>query len=244
MAYLDGTEPEGLRPYACEFDGLAQFAHIEYLQWELEPNGYIVTEAALQWYRETFPLTDADIRRRIGRILFEEFKVSGEPLEIDINQFAQDMGATVPRGLGQVRILLAKKYIKNSGGFATFSSWDDLVEGRAIYRGPEHVLSLSEPEGVDWALSGFDENAPSSSSVSVEVTVNINVKHFIQEIRQLGLPQSQRDEAEDIVLDIQQEPTVEKVSRLMGMAANAQQLLPTVLRFIVENGHSILGTLR
>jgi hypothetical protein len=93
-------------------------------------------------------------------------------------------------------------------------------------------------EGLRWATRGFDDDP--FTGLTVNVHVHVNIRNFIHDLRQAPVPEDLKHQAEDLVVEIQEEPTVEKIARLLGMAANAHQLAPAVIRFVAENGPVLL----
>jgi hypothetical protein len=74
------------------------------------------------------------------------------------------------------------------------------------------------------------------TNVAVNVQF-IDISGFMQDLERADIDDEVKEKVEDLTRQLQREPSVEKVSRLLEMAANAQQLIPSLIRFVSENAH-------
>jgi hypothetical protein len=208
----------------------------------LRPGGWVVrhdnydywafefTDEALQEYRTRVPLSDADIRRRLGQHLNRQYQDHGEEYqEFDSAAVAASLGVEQRRLRAQARVL---KDVGLAAILPFAGTGDDFS-----------YLYLSRPEGVRWALGGFTDTL-GHDTTTIAVTVNVNIQQFLYDLRHLPIPIDQQEEAAGAAEDFANEPTIEKVGRLMELAANTKELFLPIARLVVDNAEKIEQMLR
>jgi len=189
-----------------------------------EPNAFYFTPQALDLYRKRNTVDDAQVRAAIGRYVYEQYQQHPhEFLDFNVEEVARRINVASARVREQTRLLRDVGILSDIGPVN-----GDVELG---------LLQLSQ-EGLRWAVRGFSDDL--FREPVVNVSVQINIRNVIQDIRETPVPEDVKHEAADLVKEIQEEPTIEKVSRLFGLAANVHQLAPAVIRFVTENGPALM----
>lgn len=187
-------------------------------------NTFYFTPETLDLYRRQGTVEDAEIRKAIGQYIYVQYQHHpNEVLDYDVEEVASKSSVDPQRVREQTRVLRDLGILQDVGPIDS-----------AIEFGP---LVLT-PDGLRWAVRGFGDELFAGPTVNVSVQVDIH--NFIQEVRDTSVPENLKAEAAELVKDIQREPAMEKVSRLFGLAANAQQLAPAVMKFVTENGSALM----
>lgn len=189
-----------------------------------QPNSFFFTPMALEMYRNRDIVDDAQVRKAIGRDLYQQHLRSDDGfLNLHIDAIAQELGVNPASVRGQSRILRDVEIFADVGPVNSASEF-----------GPVMLTK----DGLRWALGGFPDELLVGPQVNV--TVHVNISNFIDEVQEAPLSDEERQEATELVTEIRTEPTLDRVSRLFELAANVQQLTPAVVRFVSENGAALL----
>lgn len=191
-----------------------------------ESNGFFFTPQAMEAFRLRNHVTDEQIRKAAGEHVFELYRNNDDNfLEIDVDAIIRTTGAERKRVIVQLRLLRDMNILN---AIAPMSAADF------------GLMSLTQ-QGIQWAISDFPKDL--AVSPPVNVTVNIDVGDLLRAVAVIDAPDEQKEEIRVFVEDLQIEPTIEKVSRLFQFAANFQQLAPSVMRFVQDNGPALMNYL-
>lgn len=187
---------------------------------------YRFTEEALDWYRRNCGPTDEQVQSGIGRHFRRmEERDPGQPHHFDAHVIARELGVGEDRVVAQTHFLVGSGLLEDVGPGGT--------------KTPD-FYQLSRPVGFRWAAAGFPPIAGlGSTTVNVQVDVRITVRQFLLDLGSLDVPEHVKQEAAETVEELQREPTIEKVGKLMELGANAATLVPTLVRFFTENGAAL-----
>ncbi len=179
------------------------------------------TGTALAWYRANSGPTDDQVRSNIGRYFLRLDQEHGPgPHRFDADLIAEELGIDEARVRAQTMFLVRSGTLDDTGPGGTHMS---------------SYYQLSR-DGYRWAEAGFGSIAAlNSTTVQVQVDVRINIRQFLLDLRSTPVPDDVKEEVAEAVDDLQQDPTIEKVGRLMELAANTATLVPLVTKLIVDN---------
>ena len=188
---------------------------------------YRFTDKALEWYRATSGPTDDEVRSDLGRYFQRLARpLPGGPPPFDAAAIARELGYEESRVLEQTAFLVGAGVLQDVG------------PGGA--RMPKHY-ALARPDGFRWAASGFGPLAElGTTTVHVHVGVTINITPLLLDVGALPIPEGRKQEVAEAAEELQREPTIEKVGKLMEFGANTATLVPALTRFFAENGPALL----
>jgi hypothetical protein len=146
----------------------------------------------LQWYRETYPATDADIQEAIGRHFYElgtanEYEDSLVPF--NLSALAGALGYPPDRVQSNVRALARSGVLRNDG-----------PRGAGVP--PCYVLTEL---GFRWVRGGFKADFGLTPSVDVSVNLHVEIDQAIEVIAELPITDEQKKAYELIVRKLEGE---------------------------------------
>lgn len=190
-----------------------------------ESERFQFTPLAIEAYKRLQNVDDAEVRRRIGKYLFDQYQEQGdESVPFDTGAIAEVIKVDRKRVVTQARLLRDTGLLEEDGPINSSLEFG--------------FISLSKPDGLRWAMQDFPADFAGLQSY-VAVDVHINVHHFLATVEELPLDPAQKAEAEELAKDIEQEPTIEKFGRLLGMAANIKELIVPAGQLIAQHADKI-----
>ncbi|MDQ3654298.1 MAG: hypothetical protein M3457_04370 [Chloroflexota bacterium] len=187
---------------------------------------YSFTDDALNWYRNNSGPSDEQVQAEIGRYFKQlEEDEPNEPHRFDAEVVARKLEIEEKRVVTQTNLLVGAGLLDDTGPGGS---------------GVTSFYELSRPVGFLWAAAGFGPIAGlGSTTVNVQVDVTINIRHFLLDVGALAIPKEVKQEAADAADQLQRQPSLEKIGKLMELGANTATLVPAILRFFVENGPAL-----
>jgi len=181
------------------------------------PEIFAFTDESLRAFHSRDRVDESDIRARIGRWYYDRYREdSSRSFDFDASVIAAAIGVDAPTVQVQGCLLL------DVGIFT-----EEFLRMGAT---PPGSIKLS-PEGLRWAVQDFPDNL---GTMPTHVTVEINITQFVREVERLPIPDKTKVEVEELAEEFRKEPTTEKASRLFGMAADINELVPSVARLVTE----------
>lgn len=186
---------------------------------------YRFTDQAIDWYRANSGLTNEQVRSLIGRhFLVLDEREGPEPHHFDADVIAQEIGIEEARVIAQTQFLVGAGMLADVG-----------PKGAKMPK--FYQLNV---DGYRWAEGEFQSIASlGSTTVNVQVGVHLSISQFLLDLGSLNVPTELKQEAAATVEELQREPTLEKVGKLMELGANTVTLVPALIRFFTENGPAL-----
>jgi hypothetical protein len=189
------------------------------------------TEGALAWHKQKSApaaLTAHQVQRRIGEALFERYAKGSGPLDLDV--LAEQIGITRGQLDLQLDLLIRLEF----------------AQRRPPIGHSDHIASFPEEGDVQLTTKGLlwaNSDLPPITMdrvpvVNVHAHVALDVTPLLRVLPLLSLPPETRAEAEELAEELQ-EPTIEKVGKLMELGANTKELLLPVFQVLVGNADKI-----
>lgn len=179
----------------------------------------------IEAYKRIKNPSDEQIQSAIGRMLFNHYRQTGEGyIHVPKQQLAKAANVEQSSVRFHIDMLFNLGLLEDIG---PINSAD-----------PDIHVQFTQA-GYRWAARGCREDELASGTITnVQVNVHVlNVLPLIKEIEQSDADEQSKLQLEEVVRELQKEPTIEKAERLFSMAASVQQLFPTVARFIADNSH-------
>jgi hypothetical protein len=194
-------------------------------------NAMCFTQEAMDWYRRQKEPTDREIQQRLAQALKKhriKERRQGVRESVDVDAMAAAIGVSVERLVDNVH---------------------DMIEsGRA--EGPDNLentvdegwFSLTD-DGVAWVDSGFATQGAQTFNFTFEFDFHVIVQATINNVQQAALPDDFKDELIEALKDLEDEPTTEKIQRVMSFGADTAQFgaaatiaLPYILAVLQQSG--------
>ena len=192
------------------------------------------TDKAEAWYRQGVQrqseVTAGDIQQAIGEHLYARRQRENNPGPIDIDVMAGVLGVTPNRIAEQLDNLSDLEFIRPAGSVYEIGRPTPFIPGD---------LHLTR-KGVAWATGGYRSIGDFDAvTVNVNLEVNIEIRQFLSEIQEIDADPEQVEEATNLVLAFQENPSVETLAPLMAFGANTLTFLVPILNLIMTNGDFI-----
>jgi hypothetical protein len=183
----------------------------------------------LAWYRQAYPLSDADAKAAIGKY-FHELAVGDDDDEMfnpDNISVATDL--PVERVVSLVRSMVGAGILMDAGRGRSFS---------------EKRYKFTQ-DGHRWFSGGCRPDFSFGPSVTVNVEVHIQIDQVIHAIAELQIPEEQKRAYELTALKLQRElerdnVTWDTTKDALDMAANAKEVAVPIITLLAAHADKIM----
>mgnify|MGYP001286286827 CR=1 FL=1 len=187
-------------------------------------DSYTFSAMLLAWFRRNHPPSDLQVQRWIVQELFESYLENAEanPRKSYINpeSFAERFGVSLRTFSRQATTLRAKGIVQ--------------INGIVGLRFEDGFFRLTD-SGREWAANGYRDT---QSEFTPRVEVNVHLETFVQVVTEVAVAdvdQETKDEFLTAMQDVEKDPTIERLGRVMEIAANTKELLPPLIKFLAES---------